>query len=316
MAVSTPFAPSPRSFVLALAVLAAACQTSERSRDPVQQLQAAGVGGPAHEENEQDWHRGPPVELAQTGPARYVSKLHRAFRSKRAMDLVRFIDGFYRAPANDGYEAVLARLEQELRAAGFGGDDARLQLEYLSVAGAAPAWTPRNAELVLLAPEGRARTLHAFRKASDVDRTMLPIHAPSCDVEGDVCLTLDDIQPGSILVTDVDARGVLTRAKARGACAVVSASLETFNVDPSGAERHLDAIQFVRLPSSTDLPVCQISLRTLREIQAACQPTGGPPARVRLRFRAEVERADRPLRILTATVVGAKRATEAVAVTW
>jgi hypothetical protein len=142
------------------------------------------------EEGEQAWHTGPPVAVADSGPAPYARVLHEAFRPARAMELVTFIDRFYRAPANDGYEEVIARLAKGLREMGFDGTDDRLDLELLE-GEEVDAWTPVSAELVLHVEGEEARTLHAFAKSEDVDRVMLPVHAPSCDLRTEVALRLD-----------------------------------------------------------------------------------------------------------------------------
>jgi hypothetical protein len=260
----------------------------------------------------QEWHVGPRVHVADTGPARFVDVLDEAFDAERALATVRFIDGFYRAAANDGYEAVLERLVSELRAAGFGGSDARFVLEVLEDEARAPAWTPLSAELVLVVPDEGNDTLHSFSKEDDVDRCMLPVRAPACDVEGDVCLYLEHLKPGDVLVTEVSLTQVLARARARGAAAIVSSSLGTYNVDPGGKERHRDAIQYRMLREDPGLPVMQISQRTHEQIQEACLRSAGGNQSVRLRLRADVRFDERPLRTVVATIEGAKHPEEAV----
>ena len=261
---------------------------------------------------DQDWHVGPDVHLAATGPARFVGPLHEAFRPERAKKFAEFIDGYYRAPGNEGYDAVIDRMADELVEAGFGLDDPRLMMEILEE-DPEPAWTPVSAELVLLADGEEPRTLHGFSEPDAPDRVMLPVHSPSCEVEGQVALSLDDIKRGMILVTDVPAVQVLRRAMSRGAAAVVSASLEPFNEDPTGQERHLDAIQFRTLSPGTQMPVAQISSRSLLYIEEAVERARVRKSAVRLKFRAESIVEDRPVRTLVATVVGKERPTEAVA---
>jgi aminopeptidase YwaD len=256
-------------------------------------------------------HIGPPVEVADTGPAPYARVLHEAFRPARAMELVTFIDRFYRAPANDGYEEVLARLGKGLRDIGFDGEDKRLDVELLE-AGEVDAWTPVSAELVLMVDGEEPRTLHAFSKSEDVDRVMLPVHAPSCDVEAEVAMRLDDLKKGMVLVTNVPAAQVMARAENRGAAAVISGYLYEFNEDRTGAGRHLEAIQFCsQAPGS--LPSGQISPRSLEVIEAAVERAQKRGAKVRLRFRCETKSEKRPLRTLMAVIEGTKRPEEAVA---
>ena len=237
------------------------------------------------------------------------------------MDSVVFIDRFYRAPANEGYEFVLEHLADRLRDAGFGLDP-RLELRFLEQSMPTPAWTPRSGSLVLSVGDAH-ETLHEFSEAGDVDRVMLPVNAVEADVEGRVALALEDVQPGDILVTEAPTEQVLRRARHYAAAAVISASLAPFNTDPTGQDRHLDAIQYIvdsqnrrgegvgatRELRGTAMPTAQISLRSLHRIREAVA-TG---AEVRLSLSARVDFEERPLRTLIAAVVGNKRPDEAVA---
>jgi hypothetical protein len=252
-------------------------------------------------------HRGPSVVMGNTGPARFAAQLFAAFHPDRAMETVRFADRFYRAPASPGYDQVLDRIIGELRAAGY-GEDPRLELVVLEQPAEGPAWTPVEGSLTLITAKSE-KVLHSFNADNDRDRTMLPIHAPSASVTGAVALGLAELDPGEVLVTDASARQVLERARSLGAVAIASASLFPFNVDPSGKERHLDAIQFRELAPNTELPVCQISPRSHEAIKAAVEAGGD----VRLRLQAKVEVEERPLRTVCAIVKGALRPDEAVA---
>jgi len=261
----------------------------------------------------ESWHRGPSVAGGDTGPARFVPKLHEAFRTKRAMDLVRFIDGFYRAPANPYYDAVLDRLYEELAKAGFGSQEG-LVLRFVQDDDPENAWTPKSGEVVLFAPGESPRTLHAFSAPSDVDRVMLPVNCPPCDVEGPVATHLEHVEEGSIFVTDVPVSQAM-RAHARGAVAIVVGSVETYNADPSGKDRHKDAIQFSTLPRRDGLPpIVKISPRSFEIVHAVCDAAEASGGEVRMRVRADVETSPRPLRTLVAEVVGAGRPDEAVVV--
>ncbi|MSR62750.1 MAG: M28 family peptidase [Planctomycetes bacterium] len=259
----------------------------------------------------QDFHLGPPVEIADSGTARFARILHEGFRPHRALELVSFIDRYYRAPANDGYEEVLARLDKELREIGFDGADERLQVEFLP-AGEVNAWTPLSGKMVLRVDGEEPRTLHSFAKAEDVDRVMLPVNAPACALKADVALRLADVKQGMVLVTNVDVGQVIMRAKNCGAVAIVSASLQTFNEDTTGARRHLEAIQFTTLDPGTALPVFQISARTKEAIDDAVERAQQRGARVQLELEANVRFDKRPLRTVMAKIRGDKRPGEAV----
>jgi aminopeptidase YwaD len=261
----------------------------------------------------QNKHLGPPVEVADTGTARFVKTLYDGFKPHRALELVTFIDRFYRAPANRGFDEVLARVDKTLREVGFDGQDQRLQVSFIKVADVEDAWTPVSGKLVLKVEGEESRVLHQFSKSEDVDRVMLPINTPSCHIEAEVALRLDDVKKGMLLVTNVDAAQVKSRALNRGAVGVISASLRPFNEDTTGAKRHLEAIQFRKQDSADDMPAAQISPHSLEVIEAAVERAHKRGAKVKLEFQAEVLTEKRPLRTLMAVIKGAKRPGEAVA---
>lgn len=253
-------------------------------------------------------HAGPPVAAGASGTARFAGPVCAAFDAQRALELARFADGFYREPANDGFEAVLARLETELRAAGFGAS-AELELEWLATE-PREAWTPLSARLSSIAG-GDESVLLEFDSPEDAARTLLPSGAPSCDVRGPACFELEQLKAGDVLVLEQHASGsTLAAARDRGAIAVLSAGLESYNVDPSGAGRERDAIQYSSVSRPAPLPVARISARVLESLRAARVKD----AQSQIALRAEVKLDSRPLRTLVATVVGASRPDEAILV--
>jgi len=255
-------------------------------------------------------HCGPATEPGETGPARFVAALYAAFDAERALEMTAFVDRWYRVPGNEGYDAALDHVAAKLRAAGFGTDE-RLELRVIESGMRSPTWTPLSAKLALLLSGEEPRVLHAFSDPVDRDRVMLPVNAPSADVEGPIAFQLSEVTDGSLLVTSQPLNGaILHRAGKLGARAVLSSSLFPFTVDPSGAERHLDAIRFVTVAPGTSLPVAQISPRTHQVLQALRAERGD----VRLSFQARTETAPSTLRTLVAAVVGASRPNEAVAI--
>jgi hypothetical protein len=245
-------------------------------------------------------HVGPGIVRGDSGTARFARFAYEAFVPERAMETATFVDGYYREPANEGYDAVIDRVAGELRSAGF-GTDPRLVLEILESRTEPQAWTPRRARLVLRAPGEPEQVLHQFSKADDPDRTMLPHNAPSAKTEGEVVLRIEDVRPGAILATSSGlSRSLLERARSSGASAVLSASLAAFNIDPAGHDRHLDAIQYRSVEAGGSLPVAQISPHALAAIEAAVKKSPG----TRVSFEAEVEISARPLRTIVATITG------------
>ncbi len=249
-------------------------------------------------------HEGPLVAMGTEGTARFAAPLLTAYQAERAMQLVAYADHFYRAPANEGYQAVIDQVESELRAMGFGAAPG-LELQVLDELMEAPAWTPRRAALDL-EERGAERTLLSFDAEDDRARTMLPVNAPSCDVGGEICLALDDLAPGAILVTREPLEAVYREAEQRGAAAVLSAFLDEYNIDPTGRERQRAAIRFSTLPAGARLPAANVSPDVYGALEHAAKGA-------RVRLHAEVDLAMRPLRTLVATIVGGSHPEEAVA---
>lgn len=273
---------------------------------PSADAMVAGLEGPEVEE-ELD-HLGPRVELLETGPARWVRLVYNGFRASSALEVVRFLDDRYRTAGSPGYDQSLDEIERRLREAGF-GERAGLELRVLESELEQPSWSGEAAELVLETPSGGAALLHAFSAERDPERCMLPEFAPSCEVEGAVALSLDELEEGGVLLTEASPRrDLLQRARRKGAVALVCASHASYNVDPTGRERHLDAIQFRSIDPALDLPVAMISPRSHQRILEALERDGG----ARLRYTARVSRGDKKVRTLVATVVGDRRAHETV----
>jgi hypothetical protein len=236
------------------------------------------------------------------------------------MAVVEFADQYYRAPANEGFDAVLDSVRDKLAAAGFGSHP-RLELSVIESELTGPslrsedrvpakAWTPRSARLILKQAGQPDRVLHAFSRPEEVDRVMLPINAPSGQVEARLAFQLDEVEPGKILVMEAPPlKRVIARAIQLGAAAIVSSSLYAFNHDPTGKERHLEAIQFRTVPVETEIPVLQISPRSFRSIREAADVEPS----VRLFIEVDVELAEKKLRTLIASVIGSDRPHEAVA---
>lgn len=253
-------------------------------------------------------HNGPAVELIDAGPARFVGTLYNGFREERAMESVRFMDARHRTPGSEGFGEVLDAIEKDLRAVGFGARP-ELELHILESEMDRPAWNARAGELRLHTAAGGESVLHAFDRPSDPDRCMLPEDAPACDVSGGVAMGLGELDEGEILVTEARVRDdTILRAKRKGAVAVVSSFLSGYNDDPTGRERHRDAIRFWALEDAALLPCAQISPRSYQLIQDA--QTAG---QARLSLRADVEFGEPRVRTLVATVVGTTRADEVVA---
>lgn len=254
----------------------------------------------------------PPVEVL--GPARFAAPLLELFSRDDAMAVVRFADRYYREPANDGFEATLDEVVRRLRAAGLGaskeGQAETTTIEEIITPRTSRAWTPIRARLSLVtSADGETEeTLLAFDADDDRHRTMLPSYAPSCDVTGRVVLQPNDVEPGDVLLTDQGFGAAVARAVAKQAGAVILHRLADYHVDPTGRERHLDAIPYSKVPESTTVPVAQVSKRIYDRLVESVR--AGDDVRVRL--RAEVKWDERPLRTVVLTFVGSESPDEVV----
>ena len=257
-------------------------------------------------------HNGPgvaPPETGMEGPARFVGKIHDTFDVAAAMEDTVFIDGFYRTPGSPLYDAVIDRLHERLSAAGFGESD-RLTLKVLETELGRPAWWPIGGSLTLDSTAG-SELLLAFGSPGDTHRTMLPVGAPEADVKGSIALSLKDVTKGSILATRAPLSGQLVgKAASRGAVCVLSSALFPFTIDPTGEDRHLDAIRFETAPRGAKIAVGKISPRILSHIEAASEAD----SEATLRFIAKIKTAERPLRTLVAEVLGTGTPGDAVAI--
>jgi aminopeptidase YwaD len=256
-------------------------------------------------------HVGPQVAPGTTATARFVKPVYEAYNAKAAMDSVAFVDGFYRAPGNEGYNACLDHVSARLSKAGYGKLEG-FELEEILTPMKSPAWTPISGSLGVTLSDGQVVVLHAFDGPAQTDRVMLPIYSPNADVEGKPVFRAEDVVAGSILVSEDPLSGrSLKRFAKQGALAVISCSNADFTVDSNGGDEHLDAIQFRSMSPSTRLPVAQISKRSLMRLQelAAQDPA------LRLTFQAEVKlEVDVQIRTLVARVIGKTRPDEAVCV--
>jgi aminopeptidase YwaD len=281
-----------------LALLAlAACQSSSLSTLRIDQAEGYRRG----------LHVGPEVFFVSgAGTARFAPVLLAELDVDAAMETLLAIDAHYREPANEGYDVAIDRVLAGLRSAGFGAEEGfelrvdERPLGHLS-------WTPRRATLVLHMDDALPQVLHRFDAPGEQDRCMLPTNAPSADVRGPVALRAEDLVEGGILVTDEPVDRAVRTAREHGAAGVISTGLFGFSVDPTGAERHLDAIRYSRVSVGTELPCAQISQRAYERIKRAAGA-----GRCELHLSAGVSLAERPLRTVVATVVGAERPQEVV----
>ncbi len=288
---------------------------------------AASSGPPLPEKFEQrspvlGGHNGPPVDQGQTGTARFVNPLLDAFDSDAAISIATFLDGFYRAPGNDGYEESIERIIAALYGAGFGVSNG-YGLSVARQTMGETAWNPVSAKISAVAGEravaeaskrgvkarpGSAREveLMGFELQSERNRVMLPVGAPSCALQGPIAVGLKEVEPGRVLLTDRPLKVVEQEAVEAGAVAIVSDYIFPYCVDPSGEKRDYDAVFCDEVRPGATVPSFQVSPRVGASLRNAAQVGTG------LKLEASVLRQERPLRTILATIDGAERPDEMV----
>jgi len=251
------------------------------------------------------------VEAERRGSARFVPELFKRFEVDRALGFATFADGFYRAPASDGYERVVDRVLADLYAAGFGAGSGS-ELDILRKDLPARSWTPDSAVVQLVRVDAQGVPIQAvdvvsFEGPSAPSRVVLPINAPGCDLVGALALSPEELtRPGMILLTERRIRDVEALASEREAAGVISSFLFPYCVDPSGREQHNDAIFQDTVRAGTTLPSFYVSPRIARALANSARQGG------QVRLLASVRFAARPLRTVVATIVGDERADEVV----
>ena len=248
-----------------------------------------------------------PTHLDDQGATRHAAALRDRFDAARLLQLTADLEVLRRESGNADFDRALDMVLERLRAAGYGAQDG-LELVVRETRRERPAWNALGGKLELL-HGGKAETLAEFDSSDDRDRLLLPAGAPAAQVEGPLATRLEDVVPGSVLVgAEAHTRERLEAARAKGAVLVVAADLADYNRDPSGKDRHEDAVGYRSVPADCPLPAAQVSPRMLaRLVQAAGH--GG-----RVRFEARVAFEERPLRTVVATVVGDRAAGEEVVV--
>lgn len=292
----------PTAVAAVLLALIACRSGPEQPYDPgVADLEQPGL------EATQLQHKGPGVTLAPTGTGRFAGPVLAAFDRQAALASTAALEALHRIPGNADFERGLEHLASRLAAGGFGHRDG-LELEWIETPLERPGWAGHSGSVTLIDARGGVHLLHAFERSSDRDRSLLPIGAPSAEIEGRIRLELGEIEPGDILVSDSRMRrDLITRAKRLGAVALVCGGLEPYNMDPTGAQRHLDAVQLRTIDHDLELPVAHVSPRSYSAIRAALEVGDA-----RLRLSARTELSEPRCRTLVARIRGAERAREAV----
>ncbi|MEM8712408.1 MAG: M28 family peptidase [Planctomycetota bacterium] len=288
------------SSALLLGSVAASCSSSGDTV-PESSGFSLGLGG----------HVGPAVAIGEvgTGPARFIGPMLGMFERQAAMTIAAEIDAQYRSPASDGYEAALESVLAGLYGAGFGAD-AGFELDVISEPMSAPAWTPLSAEINVLGKRGDEFVvkvpLASFEDAKDEFRLLLAEGAPACEVRGPAVFRLEDVTPGAILVTTRSVRDVEQDAVEKGAAAIVSWYQLAYCVDPTGKDRHIDAIFHGSVRPGSAIPSFYVSPR-IADVMELASKRGSE-----FELVGRVKTNIRDLRTVVASVQGTSRADESI----
>lgn len=255
-------------------------------------------------------HTGPPVAPGTTTTARFAGPLLEIYEKTAAYQLARVLDSVPRPIGASGYQQAIARLDRDLRVAGYGSEEG-FDIEIVETAMAEPAWEALSAAVnaVEYAPDGtlmRRVKMAGFSKPGDEARTMLPRRVESFEVDGTLAFSLDDVSEGVILVTDERVRSVEQEAVERGAAAIVSSFRFPYAIDPTGKERHYDAIFAGRVRRGSTLPTMYVSPRTGENMRIAHERGA------LFELRGNTRSAVVPLQTLVATIEGSSRPDEVV----
>lgn len=259
-------------------------------------------------------HIGPAIDQGDTGTARFALPLLEIYESNAAMVLAGALDQERRPPASEGYDRAIDRVIADLYGAGFGdpssGGDAGYGLQVLASALAQPAWTPVSARVSVVGKPGRGGNrkipIADFSRPNEVTRMMLPRGVQSFKVTGNAVFKMEEITPGVIFVTDQTVRSVEQEAAKRGAGAVVSSFLLDYAVDPTGQDRHFDAIFDGTVRPGSTMPSLYVSPRTAENMLQA--KNAGATFELIGKVRTKVNE----LRTVVASIEGRERPEEVV----
>ncbi|MEL6713020.1 MAG: M28 family peptidase [Planctomycetota bacterium] len=247
-------------------------------------------------------HTGPAVDGDETGTNRFAQPLLSIFEAPAAKRVAGRLDGFARPPGSDGYEKAIDYLSGQFDEAGF-GDEPGFSARVLET-GSSSTWTPQAAFLSVVGqtPSGQVRRvkISKFARPGDAERAMLPLGSPSYEVAGTVVFDVEDITEGVILLTDQTVRSVEQEAAERGAAGVISTYLLPYAVDPTGEDRHFDAIFTGSIRPGSELPSMYVSPRTGENVRQAHR------AGSTFEMAGSATTTVRPLRTIVAEIEGSE----------
>lgn len=202
--------------------------------------------------------------------ARYARQVHEAFDPERAEATVAFVDGFFRVRGNEGYQATLARVRDELEG---------MNVRTIELGPVEPTWTPRSATLAL----GAEPIVH-FADGSGEHRACLLVGSDAMpETELELVRAGDpNVRRRVVLVEGEPGPAYQLFIRESGALGIVVRNLERYHTDP-------DAAQFGYLPEHEGRAFgFSVSRNMWDRLWAA---TDAGPARVRVAIDVAVGRS-------------------------
>jgi len=205
-------------------------------------------------------HRAAPGRPSAIPAAQRAFELVRArYEGKRALDVVAFMDQYWRLPGNTGFDASIDRVASILRAAGYvpeaeATSGQRLTYRIESRPMARSTWEPESASVTIVTPTGAGVLLR-----SATNRNMMTINSqstPTGGVEAEVVAlgTLADSSfahvdvAGKIVFAEAPVARLFTEAvQKRGAAGVLAYNMPAY-LKP---QVHRNTIQFSQIPLDT-----------------------------------------------------------------
>ena len=247
----------------------------------------------------------PPETVPEPAPApgdasieKYFRDVREAYSGDRAMEIVASMEGTFRVPGNDGFDASIEKVVEVLRAAGFvaeegAGPGARLtyRVEHRAMSG--PTWEPSEGSLELLGPGGG----NLLDLSTNLNMIAINSHStPPEGIEGEVVFVGGaapedfeglDVQ-GKIVFGETSVRRLFLEAvQNRGALGVLSYSMPAY----TRPEVNRNSIQFSGIPLNPDNRSwgLRLSLAVRDRLREALE---AGPVRVRVKLKTRIFEAD------------------------
>jgi len=210
---------------------------------------------------------------AQTRPelpptmAAYQAFARDAFDGERARDIVAFMDQYFRLPGNEGFDASIQRVIEELEAVGYRNEVAlpdgpltyRLERRPLR----RPTWEPVSGSFRIVGTDAPLLSFETNRNVIAINSFSTPMGGVEADLVDVGAGTPEDFAGkdvrGKIVLADMRVGRLFSEAVGnRGALGVIAYSIPSFN----RAEENRDIISYSSIPQDPDARSWGLQLTT------------------------------------------------------